>query len=474
MCGILGVYVPGGSVTPGLVERSKQALAALHHRGPDASCLKVFEHGILASSVLNITGDCLQPLVNRETALAYNGEIYNYRELAASHRAQECGSDTQLLFNLLHDAGEPDSIIEILQRLDGDFALALMRGEGVVLTRDPVGVKPLYYALCKDRVFFFASERRALALLTNTSEGVHAVAPGTVLYYNGGLVEEVYRAPLDLEKMELCEGEGISALAERLHRAVEKRRHPEVAVAFSGGLDSSLLAHLLQDECDVVELFTVCMRESYDEAAAVGAARLLEMKEHLHLYTLCEEEVERLLPEVCIAVESRRVMDVGIALPLYVAARQAHESGLRVMFSGQGADELFAGYRRYESMKPLELEEALRQDFRNISRVNLERDDKASMAHSVELRVPFLDRGVVECALSLPADLKLNQGVRKYVLRRAAQQLELPGELVWADKKAAQYSSGVHRALRRLARKRGYGRDVQAYLNSLVESLDVC
>jgi len=110
-------------------------------------------------------------------------------------------------------------------------------------------------------------------------------------------------------------------------------------------------------------------------------------------------------------------------LPLFFVSKDAHCDGIRVMLSGQGADELFAGYRRYEFMNSLELGFALKNDLDNIARNNLERDDAATMANSVELRVPYLDRNVVELALRIAPELKIQNGIRKYILRLAATRL---------------------------------------------------
>jgi asparagine synthase (glutamine-hydrolysing) len=159
---------------------------------------------------------------------------------------------------------------------------------------------------------------------------------------------------------------------------------------------------------------------------------------------------------------------VSIALPLYFASKYANSDGLRVILSGQGADELFAGYKRYESLTPYGLEKALRTDLDNIARNNLERDDAVTMANSVELRVPYLDTKVIELALSISPELKIHKGIRKYILRRAASKI-LPDELAWKEKKAAQYSSGIYSAMEKLARKNGFGKALRNYLVNLME-----
>ena len=119
-------------------------------------------------------------------------------------------------------------------------------------------------------------------------------------------------------------------------------------------------------------------------------------------------------------------------------------------------------------MEPDELEAALRKDLDNIAGHNLERDDAVTMANSVELRVPFLDRDVVGIVLGIAPELKIRNGIRKYILRRAAEAI-LPDELVWKEKKAAQYSSGIYSALSKLARKKGYRGEgfLEKYLNQL-------
>jgi asparagine synthase (glutamine-hydrolysing) len=182
------------------------------------------------------------------------------------------------------------------------------------------------------------------------------------------------------------------------------------------------------------------------------------------------EEVESALPDIMRATESSDPLKVSIALPLFFASKDAHNDGVRVMLSGQGADELFAGYKRYESMEPGELENALRNDLDSIAANNLERDDAVTMANAVELRVPYLDKEVVELALRIAPQLKICNGVRKYILRLAAAKL-LPEELAWKEKKAAQYSSGVYSALKKLAKKNGYrgDRSLGRYLEDLIE-----
>jgi asparagine synthase (glutamine-hydrolysing) len=242
-----------------------------------------------------------------------------------------------------------------------------------------------------------------------------------------------------------------NALFSAIKMAVEKRGYRPCGIAFSGGLDSSLIAALSNDS----DLYSVGMAGSHDMNWAKRAALALGLLEKLHLHELTMDDLESALPDVAKAVESTDPLRISIALPLYFASRDAHDDGIRVMLSGQGADELFAGYKRYESMKADELELALRKDLDNIAETNLERDDAVTMANAVELRVPYLDREVVELALRIGPGLKIHKRVRKYILRKTAGKV-LPADIAWKEKKAAQYSSGIYSAIEKLAKKNGF------------------
>lgn len=435
MCGIAGA---AGKDSEALV---KKMLEAIKHRGPDGASAYSIGDITLGNILLKITGSRSQPIHNNG-ALTYNGEIYNFREIAERLRIAT-DSDSEALFALICAKGMEKAI----QELDGDYAFAYAEDGKLNLARDPAGVKPLYYGTSAG--FAFASEKKALYAIGMNE--IRTLKPGYMLTYSAGKSAEKKVTGFAAGERITDENTASKMLYNAIENAVKKRRYTPSALAFSGGLDSSIIAAL----CPQAELYSVGMAGSHDIAQTKRAAQLLGMEDKLHLHELTIDDVELALPDVIKAIGSCDPLKVSIAMPLFFASKDAHNEGIRVMLSGQGADELFAGYKRYESMKPSELELALRKDLDNIAENNLERDDVVTMANAVELRVPYLDREVVELALRIAPELKVHNGMRKYILRLAAKAL-LPHELVFKEKKAAQYSSGIYSALEKIARKNGY------------------
>ncbi|MDY0130946.1 MAG: asparagine synthase-related protein, partial [Methanosarcina vacuolata] len=203
------------------------------------------------------------------------------------------------------------------------------------------------------------------------------------------------------------------------------------------------------------------------------------MSNSLKTHLLSPEEIKAAIPDVIYSTESTDPMKIAIGLPLYFVAKTAKEDGKRVLLTGQGADELFGGYSRHEGFLeqgPEVLDRAIYSDLKNISTINLERDDMVTMANSVELRVPFLDKEVIKTGLAISPELKVLKRdslyIRKYILRKAADSL-LPSELLWKEKKAIQYGTGVQKILDRLAREAGFskkeGNHIEKYLKQVAE-----
>ncbi len=481
MCGIAGA-----AGTPDSGSGVKKMLETLGHRGPDACGIHTAGNVSIGNTLLKITGDMPQPLVGRG-AFVLNGEAFNFRELA-SEEGILTDSDTELLFSLIETrVGEGktpiDAVYSVLSRVNGDFALAYACGNELVLARDPVGVKPLFYCVRNGTgrpEIAFASEKKALhALAFGTEARFKPFPPGLILSIdseNGRTAERSLKIRPPVRRISE-ETEAVSSLRGALEKAVGFRLTPHSGIAFSGGIDSALVAALAREIKPDLPLYAVGLPGSHDIGQAEYAAEALGLEDSLITHLLSPEEIEAAVPQVIYATESTDPMKISIGLPLYIVSKIARETGVKVLLTGQGADELFAGYRRHEAF--LEegadvLDREIRSDLENISTINLERDDMVSMANAVELRVPFLDREVIKVGLAIRPELKVlkTEGgySRKHVLRKAAEGL-LPPELLRKEKKAMQYGTGVQKVLDKLARDAGFskkeGKHIEKYLGTV-------
>lgn len=478
MCGIAGV-----TGTPDTNEEVKRMLAALEHRGPDA-CGTYQSRGLMSigNTLLKITGDMPQPLVGKG-ALVLNGEIFNFRELAAEQDIIT-NSDTEVLFALIETkikGGEmpANAVFSVLSRVNGDYALAYALDNELILARDTLGVKPLFYSLEKEiekPKISFASEKKAFSSRRNQ---IKSLPPGRVMAFDirDGRFEEKSLTIEPPQERISEEDEASSRLKAALEKAVEMRLTKTSGIAFSGGIDSTFLAALAKSIDSSVSLYAVGLPGSHDLDQAQHAAEAAGMRDSLKTRLLSPEEIEAAIPDVIYSTESTDPMKIAIGLPLYFVAKTAKKDGKRVLLTGQGADELFGGYSRHEGFLeqgPEVLDRAIHSDLENISTINLERDDMVTMANSVELRVPFLDKEVIRTGLAISPELKVLKRdglyIRKYILRRAADGL-LPSELLWKEKKAIQYGTGVQKVLDKLARDAGFskkeGNHIEKYLKQI-------
>lgn len=481
MCGIAGMFG-----TPKSDIEVKKMLAALGHRGPDACGIRTEGDLSIGNNLLKITGDMPQPLTGTGS-LVLNGEIYNFRELAAEIGIKT-DSDTELLFTLIENRVKngitpTNAVFSALLKVNGDYALAYACGKELILARDPSGVKPLFYCYgekTEEPGLAFASEKKAFSCIGREAK---PFPQGGVMGFNsekGGIVEKVVERSLKINPPEeriSAENEAVFYLKAALEKAVELRLTHTSGIAFSGGIDSTFLAALAKRIDPDIALYAVGLPDSHDIAQAEYAAEAIGMKRNLKVHFLSPEEIEDAVPRVIYATESTDPMKVSIGLPLYIVAKTAREDGKRVLLTGQGADELFGGYSRHEGFfeqGPDVLDKEIYSDLQNISTINLERDDMVTMANSVELRVPFLDKEVIKTGLAISPELKVlkKEGsyTRKYILRKAAEGLLSP-ELLWKEKKAMQYGTGVQKILDRLSRDSGFskkqGNHIEKYLKNV-------
>jgi asparagine synthase (glutamine-hydrolysing) len=266
------------------------------------------------------------------------------------------------------------------------------------------------------------------------------------------------------------ESDLVSDLRNVLECVMQKLAQEHMCVAFSGGIDSALLCKLMSN-CANKRCYAIGFSESHDLNNAQHAARLLKVD--LQTIELNDYDLEVFIPVVIEAIESYSPLDIAIALPFYILAEQAEAAGFSSVLTGQGADELFAGYSKYASLRSAPndtLNNVLETDVLNIARDNLERDNFAAAAHSLDVVLPYLDPRVVAFGLALDAGWKLHNGINKYVLRKVAEQV-MPHELAYRQKKAIQYGTGVSSMLQKLARRKMRSADSRGVLRLYLRSI---
>jgi asparagine synthase (glutamine-hydrolysing) len=467
MCGIAGIWEGLADESAcGLVSSMMEQMA---HRGPDAAGTYVSTNGVVGHRRLSIvdleSGD--QPITDEsgKRAIVANGEIYNFESLRrrlSKTRRFKTRSDTEAALHLYDALGK-----DVASRLDGMFAVAITDGSELFLARDPIGIKPLYYAQ-RDGKLVFASELKAL---DGNVEYAHEFPPGTWYRSDKGF-HRYYELPhgsptrCNIENTEdLCR-----QLRTTLERAVKKRLMSDVPVGcfLSGGVDSSIITAIARRHLGRLHTFSVGIEGSADIEAARLVSRHLDTIHHEYL--LSPYEVVDELPKIIYHLESFDQDLVRSAIPCYFTARLASDY-VKVVLTGEGADELFAGYHYYEKdFDRLGLGEELRRSVDSMHNINLQRVDRMTMVHSIEGRVPYLDVSLIELALGIPAEHKLystkgtSQTIEKWILRRACEDL-LPPEILWRKKEQFDEGSGTVQLLEAGLERFSASREVPTYRN---------
>jgi asparagine synthase (glutamine-hydrolysing) len=437
MCGIVAEY---RATDPAALERMLERIA---HRGPDDRGSVAVNGSWLGHrrlSIVDVEGG-VQPLATAraDAFLVGNGEVYNHENVRSRLEGRDIltTSDNEVALHLLDEFG-PDA----LKRLNGMYAFVMATEDGrFVAARDPVGIKPLYWTppTRRDGSVRFASEMHAFD--DDWQALVEPFPPGCAWTPEDGLVRFGSAVPAVLEP--LPPGTDLRmGTRDVMVRAVERQMMGDVPVGvfLSGGLDSSIVAAIAARWCaregTVLHTFAVGTQDSADLLAARAAAEFLGTDHHEIDYRAAEALES--LPSIVRAIESFDPGLVRSAVPNYMLARMTRQH-VRVVLTGEGADELFAGYDYMrEFTEPERLHAELERTVRSLHNLNLQRCDRVTMAHAVEARVPFLDREVIAWALRVPASAKIGEPEKR--LLREAFDGWLPEELLWRDK--AEFGDG--------------------------------
>lgn len=387
-----------------------------------------------------------QPLYqeSRSAAIVANGEIYNFRDLRAGLSGRHVFatmSDIEAVLHLFEERGSATPI-----ELEGMFAFAIADGDHLFLARDPIGIKPLYYGRAVDtsgtQVTVFASEMKALA---DWVDELEEFPPGSWFDSRVGFTR-YYDVPDD-PPVERSIEDHVAAVRQGLEEAVASHLMSDVPVGafLSGGLDSSVLAAIARQHVEELHTFAVGSVGSPDIEAARRVADHIGSIHHEYLMT--SAEVAEKLPEIVRSLESFDQDLVRSAIPTYFCSRLA-AGHVKVILTGEGADELFAGYAYHKTITdPPTLHRELRRSVTALHNINLQRVDRLTMVHGLEGRVPFLDTAFIALALTVPPELKLvatddGRLMEKWVLRKACEDL-LPADIVWRTKEQFDEGSGT-------------------------------
>ncbi len=398
------------------------------------------------SSRVAIGTNSSEPIQGKNCSWIFEGQFFH--------------SAPSILHRIVGETDHPPIEIarEILKEIDGSYTFAVAFPDKVTLGRDTMGTSSLYYGEAK-AICAAASERKALWKIGVTD--VHSFPPGSLANVNEeGFAFEPVSIVKPLPQIEISIPSAAKRLQKLLEKSTQKRcdKAKEVAVAFSGGIDSSLIACLCKLAGVSVHLVCVGLEGKNEIELAKDAAEKLGLPITLQTYTI--RAVEKTLKKVLWLIEEPDVMKVGVAIPFFWTAEIASRLGFNVLLAGQGADELFGGYHRYltEYVKggAEKVRETLYHDVAMSYKTNFQRDQPICAYHKVELRLPFVDTEVVRFASRLPLKLKIESAhdhLRKRILRHVARHLGIPASIADKPKKAVQFATGVDKALKKLAAK---------------------
>ena len=457
MCGIVGIFQIKQQ-TEELRAKALKMSQKLRHRGPDWSGIYVGGSTILTHERLSIVDPQSggQPLYspNRKQVLAVNGEIYNHQNIRSRYVGNyefRTGSDCEVILALYRDKG-----IHFLEELNGIFAFALYDEERdeFLIARDAIGVIPLYIGKDRDGLLYVASELKALEGFCDEYE---PFLPGHYYWSREGEMRRWYNR--DWMKYEAVKNNesSMSQLHDALEAAVRRQLMSDVpyGVLLSGGLDSSVISAIAKKHAELrvetdnqseawwpqLHSFAVGLKGSPDLVKAREVAEHIGTVHHEIHYTI--QEGLDAIRDVIYYIETYDVTTVRASTPMYLLARVIKSMGIKMVLSGEGADEVFGGYLYFHKAPNAEAfhEETVRK-LNKLYLYDCLRANKSLSAWGVEGRVPFLDTEFLDVAMRLNPIDKMCPGttIEKRIVREAFGEL-LPESVAWRQKE--QFSDGV-------------------------------
>ena len=456
MCGIVAVFEINNpeKLRIQVLEMSRK----IRHRGPDWSGIYSSEKAILAHERLSIVDPTSgkQPLYsnNKNLILAANGEIYNHKEIKSSLKSNyefTTNSDCEVILALYKEKG-----VDFLEDLNGIFSFALYdsKNDSYLIARDHMGIIPLYMGWDSERNFFVASELKALE---GYCTEIKLFPPGHYFSSLEGKLVKWYKRKWNNYENVKENSTDISLIRDSLSKAVKRQLMSDVpyGVLLSGGLDSSITTAIAKMYCQSriesndekkawwpsLHSFSVGLENSPDLKAAKKASEYIGTIHHEIIFTV--QEGLDAIKDVIYHLETYDVTTIRASTPMYLMARVIKSMGIKMVISGEGADEIFGGYLYFH--KAPNAEEFHKETVRKLNKLHQYdclRANKSLAAWGIEGRVPFLDKEFLDVAMSInPSDKMISEDkMEKWILRKAFEDL-LPDEIAWRQKE--QFSDGV-------------------------------
>jgi len=431
MAGIAGIQSSSAAELSSILNRIK-------HRGPHEIWLSQTGNISLGCCELNVGGNSragAHHISVDHKAVVIDGRIYNPQEHGLN--------DAEALLCFYDKFGT-----QFAKKVDGDFACAITDGDKLILARDALGVKPLYYGHSNGRLCF-ASEAKGLLGIDDVKE----FPPGYV--YSSELGFQKY-TPQAVETPEFESFEQAKiVLVKLLEKAVQKRLQDNATggIFLSGGLDSSIIACIAKQIKPDIEAFTVGMEGSQDLPLARDVVRHLNMKHHVYIFN--EEEIDEILPQAIYHMETFEESCVHGAVANFLASRFASQY-TNCVLTGEGADEFLGGYDgQFRQAKNQEEVAAVVDKLINVAHnTALQRLDRLTASYSIEARTPFLDSEVVDFCLKIPLNCKIYgaEQIGKWVLREGFHD-RLPEHIIYQPKRFFAQGSGIAGIMRAKAEK---------------------
>jgi len=457
MCGIVAI-LNVKEQTQALRQKALKMSQKIRHRGPDWSGIYCGGSAILAHERLSIVDPESggQPLYSpdRKQVLAVNGEIYNHQEIRRQFAGRfefQTGSDCEVILALYREKG-----INFLEDLNGIFAFALYdeQRDEFLIARDPIGVIPLYIGYDSDGTVYVASELKALE---GQCERYEPFLPGHYYWSKEPGMKRYYKRDwFDYDAVK-DNPASVSAIHDALTAAVKRQLMSDVpyGVLLSGGLDSSVISaiaekfseHRIEDDSKTkaywprLHSFAVGLKGAPDLAKAKLVADHIGTVHHEINYTI--QEGLDAIRDVIYFIETYDVTTVRASTPMYLLARVIKSMGIKMVLSGEGADEIFGGYLYFHKAPSAQAfhEETVRK-LGKLYLYDCLRANKSLSAWGVEGRVPFLDKDFLDVAMRTNPEAKMcpGQTMEKKIVREAFADM-LPAEVAWRQKE--QFSDGV-------------------------------